>query len=99
MYQIAASGTTGERVSVAGALEAEVAALRQSTSLPICVGFGISTAEHVRSVCRFADGAIVGSALVRRISEGVESGLDRSDLADSVEQLMADLLTGTTGGD
>ena len=99
VYQIAASGTTGERVSVAGALEAEVAALRQSTSLPICVGFGISTAEHVRSVCRFADGAIVGSALVRRISEGVESGLDRSDLADSVEQVMADLLTGTTGRD
>lgn len=99
VYQIATAGTTGERASVASALEEKVAALRQSTSLPICVGFGISTAEHVRSVCRYADGAIVGSALVRRLGEGVESGLDRDGIADSVEQALADLLTGTTDRD
>jgi len=96
VYQIATAGTTGERTCVAGAIEAEVAALRQLTSLPICVGFGISTADHVRDVCRFADGAIVGSALVRRIGEGVEAGLDRDGIADSVEKALTDLLTGTT---
>jgi len=96
VYQIATAGTTGERSAVDAAIEQEVRDLRALTSLPICVGFGISTAEHVRSVCRFADGAIVGSALVRRIAEDFERGLDGSAIADDVEQALTDLLTGTT---
>ena len=43
--------------------------LRDQTELPICIGFGISQAEHVKMLAPVADGVIVGSALVRRIAE------------------------------
>ncbi len=43
--------------------------IREVTSLPLAVGFGISTAKHVQSVQNSADAAIVGSALVRRMEE------------------------------
>ena len=43
--------------------------MRAVSGLPIAVGFGISTAEHVRQVWRFADAAVIGSAIVRRIEE------------------------------
>jgi tryptophan synthase alpha chain len=43
--------------------------LRKHTSLPICVGFGISTPEQARAVAQQADGAVVGSVLVNRIAE------------------------------
>jgi tryptophan synthase alpha chain len=94
VYQIAATGTTGERAAIAACLQQEVAALRQMTSLPICVGFGVSSPEHVREVCRFADGAIVGSALVRRIGQAVEQGADRSAVVEAGERFIAQLLTG-----
>ncbi|MHC5025469.1 MAG: tryptophan synthase subunit alpha [Planctomycetota bacterium] len=67
VYVLARAGITGESTDlpdVAGRVEA----LRAMTDLPLAVGFGISTAEHVRHVTRSADAAIVGSALVRRMS-------------------------------
>jgi len=94
VYQIAVAGTTGERATITATLESSVSAIRQLTSTPVCVGFGISTADHVRNVCRFADGAIVGSALVRRIADAVDHGLDRDAVADTVEASIAQLLTG-----
>ena len=95
VYQIATAGTTGERDSLAATLEKETAALRKLTTLPVCAGFGVSTADHVREVCRFADGAIVGSALVRRIQEGIDSGLDSAALADAVQHTLEELISGT----
>jgi tryptophan synthase alpha chain len=52
----------------AGLLD-NVSWLREQTSLPVCVGFGISTPETARSLAQVADGVIVGSALVRRIAD------------------------------
>jgi tryptophan synthase alpha chain len=95
VYQIATAGTTGERGALADTLKSETTALREMTALPICTGFGVSTAEHVRQVCRESDGAIVGSALVRRIQEGIDAGLNRGALADSVERALRELLAGT----
>ena len=45
----------------------EVRALREFSDVPVCVGFGVSTPEHAAEVARFADGVVVGSALVERI--------------------------------
>ncbi len=97
IYQIASAGLTGERSGLAEALPKQVANLRQVSGLPVCVGFGISTPEHVRRVCGFADGAIVGSAIVRRIAEGVERNLEHDALVDRVGSFVGDLITGTTG--
>jgi tryptophan synthase alpha chain len=69
VYYLSVSGITGERKNLPADIGPNVAELRQVTDVPICVGFGISTAEQVREVTAFADGAIVGSALIRRLSE------------------------------
>jgi tryptophan synthase alpha chain len=68
VYLLARAGTTGES-DAAPQIERQVTALRELTDLPIAVGFGIATPEHVAAVTAAADAAIVGSALVRRMGE------------------------------
>jgi tryptophan synthase alpha chain len=69
IYYLSISGITGERNTLPADLEKKLTDLRQLTDRPLCVGFGISNASHVAQLAPVADGAIVGSALVRRISE------------------------------
>jgi tryptophan synthase alpha chain len=69
VYCVATYGVTGERDSLAGTAETLVDALRPLTDLPLLVGVGIGTPEQAARACRFADGVIVGSALVRRLVE------------------------------
>lgn len=69
VYCIAVSGITGERTGVRPELLDHLRSLRKLTDLPLAVGFGISQPEHVESLRGVADGVIVGSAIVRRISE------------------------------
>jgi tryptophan synthase alpha chain len=88
------SGITGERDQLPTELVANVAELRQCSGKPVCVGFGISTPAHVQSVCRAADGAIVGSAIVRRITQGVDAGLERDAIVQSVAAFVGELLEG-----
>jgi tryptophan synthase alpha chain len=95
LYMIAVSGITGERQELSATLRTDVSKLREASGLPVCVGFGISTTEHVRSVSAFADGAIVGSAIVRRIAECVEESVDQSTLVDTVGAFLSDLMSGT----
>ncbi len=52
--------------------------LRTQTTLPLCVGFGVSTPEHVRMLQPAADGVIVGSAIVRRVEQGMAKGSDNA---------------------
>lgn len=68
LYVLARIGLTGEQHELPD-LNERIAEIRSLTTLPIAVGFGISTAEHVASVQSIADAAIVGSALVRRMKE------------------------------
>jgi tryptophan synthase alpha chain len=65
LYCVSVTGITGEREQLPAALLDQLAWLRGQTSLPLCVGFGISKPEHVRMLRDLADGIIVGSALVR----------------------------------
>jgi len=64
LYLVARLGVTGATGSLAKDLAGYVARVRRATSLPIAVGFGISTADQAKSVGRMADGVVVGSALV-----------------------------------
>ncbi|MCP4496600.1 MAG: tryptophan synthase subunit alpha [Phycisphaeraceae bacterium] len=89
LYLLARRGITGERGD-APDLEGRVGRIREITALPLAAGFGISSAEHVATVVRDADGAIVGSALVRAIGEAVSSG---EDLADAVVRFVEPLAT------
>ncbi len=67
VYAISRVGITGARDAMASDAEQLVARLRRFTTLPIAVGFGISRPEHIAEVGRFADAAVVGSALVSLI--------------------------------
>ncbi len=74
VYCVATYGVTGARDALAGTARSVVDALRPVTDLPLLVGVGISTSEHAREVCTFADGAIVGSALMGRLLEDDRDG-------------------------
>ncbi len=67
LYLVSLSGVTGARDELPVDLEAFVERARAATDLPLAVGFGISTPGHSAQVARIADGAIVGSALVKAI--------------------------------
>jgi len=69
LYAISRLGVTGARDRVAEGAREMVGRIRAATDLPVAVGFGISTPEHVREVGQWADAAVVGSALVEVIAE------------------------------
>lgn len=92
VYKIAVAGTTGERSELPANLADEVNQLRQISGLPVCVGFGVSKPEHVRNVCAVADGAIVGSAIIRRITDAIEKGQDSDAIVESVSQFISELM-------
>ena len=69
VYLVSVAGVTGARKDLPAGLEAFVKRVKRETPRPVCVGFGIATTAHAASVGRFADGVIVGSALVRIIQE------------------------------
>jgi tryptophan synthase alpha chain len=75
VYLISRLGVTGERADLPPELPATAARLRAATSLPLCIGFGISRPEQARAVAALADGVVVGSAIVRAADESVEAAL------------------------
>ena len=93
VYCVSRTGVTGAREDVPAELPAFVEGIRAHTAVPICVGFGISTPEHVRRICAFADGAVVGSSLVDLIHRNREAG----DLSERVYEYVAGLKSGTRG--
>ncbi|WP_404432797.1 tryptophan synthase subunit alpha [Microbacterium lacus] len=75
VYTVSTMGITGERAELDAAARTLVARLREHGAEHACVGIGISTADQVTSVLEYADGAIVGTALVRALRDGGLSGL------------------------
>ena len=67
IYLVSVTGITGERKSLAEGLGDMISRVREHTSAPVCVGFGISTPEQAGEVGKMADGVIVGSACVKMI--------------------------------
>jgi tryptophan synthase alpha chain len=69
VYAISRVGITGTQTELASDAEQLVTRLRRFTKLPIALGFGVSNAEHVRAVAKFADAAVVGSAIVALVEK------------------------------
>lgn len=72
IYYLSVAGITGERDALPAELAEGVKDMKGRTDLPVCVGFGISRPEHVKSLAGSADGAIVGSAFVKRMRETLD---------------------------
>lgn len=87
-YAISRAGVTGARADASNDAEQLVNRARSLTDLPIAVGFGISTREQVIDVWRFADAAVVGSAIVKQI----EISLPNGNTLEEVNRFVSDLL-------
>ena len=88
VYASSTMGVTGERRSLAESAAPLVAALREVTDRPVCLGIGVTTRAHAAEVAGFADGVIVGSAVVRAAADGPRA----------VRDLVADLAAGCREG-
>ena len=92
LYYISRTGVTGARTSLRESLADEVGKIKAAVSLPVAVGFGISTPEQAAAVAGVADGVVVGSALVNTLEAGgIEAG------ASFVAALRAGMDAGTSG--
>jgi tryptophan synthase alpha chain len=87
VYAVSRTGVTGAGSEVPPEVGSLVSRVKAMTSLPVCVGFGISRPEHVRMVCSVADGAVVGSWLVDWLSKYWDEGAAREDLVAQVRAL------------
>jgi tryptophan synthase alpha chain len=84
LYAISRLGVTGARDAVAATAEPLAARIRQATSLPLALGFGIARPEHVREVWAYADAAVVGSAIVSAIGAAASDGGDPAAAAGAL---------------
>jgi len=92
LYYISRTGITGEQTGFQKDFESklsEVVKAAVASSLPVVVGFGISTPEQVRAVCALCDGAVVGSALVRRTLEDKPWPEMRAEIEALAQRLIA----------
>jgi len=96
LYCVSVAGVTGERAMLPEELVERVAWLRQRCEVPIMVGFGIRDATQVRAVCEVADGAIVGSAVVRQLARCVGGGEGgREEVLAAIREQVAGLVNAT----
>jgi len=90
LYYVSLTGVTGARATLARGIREGVNAVRSVSTIPVCVGFGVSTPEQAREIAGCADGVVVGSALVDRIAHASS----REDAVDAAAKLVAELKAG-----
>ena len=88
IYAVSRAGVTGAQKDVSSSAENLVSRIRKFTDLPVAVGFGISTRQQVEEVWRFADAAVVGSAIVADIERSRDSGNVVANLKSFVSTLL-----------
>ncbi|MFN4032828.1 MAG: tryptophan synthase subunit alpha [Fimbriimonadales bacterium] len=89
LYCVSRTGVTGARDQLPDDLPDLVARIRQHSTLPIAVGFGVSKPDHVRQIAQIADGAVVGSQLVRYLHEFADSPHWQTALGEYLRGLKA----------
>jgi tryptophan synthase alpha chain len=87
IYAISRTGVTGERQNISSEAQSLVKRIRRYSTLPIAVGFGISTPEQFAAVGKFAEAAVVGSAIVSIIEQN--KGREAASVAEFIRQLSA----------
>lgn len=87
VYAVSRTGVTGAENQVPPDVAGLVERIKSKTEKPVCVGFGISTPEHVKMVCQVADGAVVGSYLVNLLHKDWNSGAGRAKIVEAVRAL------------
>jgi tryptophan synthase alpha chain len=95
VYYVSITGITGAAAPDAGKVAAAVTRIKRHTNLPVCVGFGVRTAEQARAIAESADGVVVGSALVEAVRKSLGSdGKPGAATVASVTELVRGLADG-----
>jgi tryptophan synthase alpha chain len=89
VYYVSVAGVTGTKTFSADEVRDTVRRIKTYTTLPCAVGFGITTPEQAAEIARFADGAVVGSAIVARVAAGLQSRLRRAAIVKDVSDFCA----------
>lgn len=92
LYCVSVVGITGERSTISESLQQQLHQLRSMTDLPLCVGFGVSRPEHVKQLREFADGVIVGSALVRKLEHAGDKPVEALESIGALVRELAEAL-------
>lgn len=95
IYAVARAGVTGARSDTSDSAEELVSRARKFTDLPIAVGFGISTRQQIKGVWKYADAAVVGSAIVAEIERSIPDGNTVERVTDFVRGLLPTVANGT----
>ena len=99
VYYVSITGVTGTRTASAEDLARDIPRIRRATNLPIAVGFGVRTPEQAAIVARYADAAVVASALIDRLASGLdEEGQASFGAIDAVLGDVAALAAGMRAG-
>ena len=94
VYYVAVKGVTGAGNLDPEDVAAQVKLIRDHTSLPVAVGFGIKDAQSAASICVCADGAVVGSALVQTVADVIDTGGSPEAAIEAAVKLIADIRRG-----
>jgi len=92
LYYVTVMGTTGQKSADISELEKSLKFIKQHTSLPIIPGFGIKDANDVKNICRIADGAVVGSSIIKIVEENLEN---KELMLDKIDSFTKQLKLGT----
>ena len=96
VYYVSMNGITGSALPDPSLVSGAVKRIKQHTNLPICVGFGVKTAEHAKLIGAAADGVVVGTAIVNQIATSLtKDGKATADTIQAVATLVRGLSTGT----
>jgi tryptophan synthase alpha chain len=87
LYYVSLQGVTGARSDLAKGIEEKVRTAQSLGEVPICVGFGVSTPEQAATIGAYADGVVIGSAIVDRI----EAAASRETAVDDVARFIGEL--------
>jgi len=99
IYYVSLTGTTGARAGDAADIRRHVEAIREHSTLPVCVGFGIKTPAQAREIATFADGVVIGSHFVQQISEHLSDSCAMiQSLEDTASRIRSALISDTSGG-
>ncbi|MFK0166039.1 tryptophan synthase subunit alpha [Rhizobium sp. NPDC090279] len=96
VYYVSMNGITGSALPDPSLVSGAVQRIKQHTDLPVCVGFGVKTAEHAKVIGGSADGVVVGTAIVNQIATSLtKDGKASADTIQAVATLVRGLSTGT----
>ncbi|MFS8047193.1 tryptophan synthase subunit alpha [Rhizobium sp. BR 314] len=96
VYYVSMNGITGSALPDPSLVSGAVKRIKEHTELPVCVGFGVKTAEHAKLIGASADGVVVGTAIVNQIATSLtKDGKATSDTIQAVATLVRGLSTGT----